>query len=175
MHQFRNKDCRKFMKLCCFISRSISRWIWNICEKPWAKSWYNALKDLNSKSNLWYKNTTNEGPKIDVIASQFGLHQLIYEPTHLTRSTSSCTDLIFTSQPNLLMESGVHSSLHGNCFHQITSILIFIIHLQMNKTFGIIKRKTFRKYQKSNKCGSVEKAFSKWWCPQQSVFIQQNH
>ena len=27
--------------------------------------------------------------------------------------------LIFTSQPNLVMESGIHSSLHSNCHHQI--------------------------------------------------------
>ena len=80
------------------------------------------LGDFNAKSNFWYKNdkTTNEGSKIDGIASQFGLHQLINEPTHLTRNGSSCIDLIFTSQSNLVMESGVHSSLHENCHHQIT-------------------------------------------------------
>ena len=80
------------------------------------------LGDFNAKSNLWYKNDkkTYEGSKIDGIASQFGLHQLINESTHLTRNTSSCIDLIFTSQPNLVMESGVHSSLHENCHHQIT-------------------------------------------------------
>ena len=57
------------------------------------------LDDVNVKSNLWYKNekTTNKGSKIDGIASQFGLHQLINEPTHLTRNTSSCIDLILTS------------------------------------------------------------------------------
>ena len=31
----------------------------------------------------------------------------------------SCIDLIFTTQPNLVMESGVHSSLHANCHHQL--------------------------------------------------------
>ena len=80
------------------------------------------LGDFNAKSNLWYKNnkTTNECSKFDGIASQFGLHQLINEPTHLTRNASSSIDLIFTSQPNLVMESDVHSSLHENCHHQIT-------------------------------------------------------
>ena len=28
-----------------------------------------------------------------------------------------CIDLIFTTQPNLVMEFGVHSSLHSNCHH----------------------------------------------------------
>ena len=30
-----------------------------------------------------------------------------------------CVDLIFTSQPNLVVESGVQQSLHSNCHHQI--------------------------------------------------------
>ena len=31
-----------------------------------------------------------------------------------------CSDLIFTSQPNLVMKPGIHSSLHPNCqYHQI--------------------------------------------------------
>ena len=34
-------------------------------------------------------------------------------------NSSSCIDLIFTSQPNLVVESGVHPSLHPNCHHQI--------------------------------------------------------
>ena len=46
------------------------------------------------------------------------MNQLIQEPTHILNS-SSCIDLIFTSQPNLVMESGIHSSLHSNCHHQI--------------------------------------------------------
>ena len=47
------------------------------------------------------------------------MNQLIQEPTHILNSSSSCIDLIFTSQPNLVMESGIHSSLHSNCHHQI--------------------------------------------------------
>ena len=57
--------------------------------------------------------------KIDTITSQFGLQQLINGTTHLTANSFWCIDLIFTSQPNLVMESGVHSSLHPNCHHQI--------------------------------------------------------
>ena len=30
-----------------------------------------------------------------------------------------CIDLIFASQPNLIIESGVHPSLHPNCRHQL--------------------------------------------------------
>ena len=47
------------------------------------------------------------------------LQQLINEPTHLTGNSSSCINLIFKSQLNLVMESGVHFSLHSSCRHQI--------------------------------------------------------
>ena len=80
------------------------------------------LGDFNIKFNLWFKGdkTSYECSKIDDITSQFGLQQLINEPTYLVAYSSSCIDLIFTSQPNLVMEFGVHSSLHPNCHHEIT-------------------------------------------------------
>ena len=77
--------------------------------------------DFNAKSNSWCKSDTTslEGSKIDTIANSYGLNQLIQETTHIFNSSSSCIDLIFTSQPNLVIESGTHSSLHSNCHHQI--------------------------------------------------------
>ena len=80
-----------------------------------------ASGNFNVKTTNWYKNDVNsyEGLKIDTITSQFGLQQLINEPTHLPANSFSCNDLIFTSQLNLVMEFGVHSSLHPNCHHQI--------------------------------------------------------
>ena len=79
------------------------------------------LGDFNAKSTNWYKHdkTTYESSKIEAITSQFGLKQLFQEPTHILPNSSSCIDLVFTSQPNLVMESGVHSSLHENCHHQL--------------------------------------------------------
>ena len=41
------------------------------------------------------------------------------EPTHILDKSRSCIDLIFTSQPNIVIDSGVHASLHSNCHHQI--------------------------------------------------------
>ena len=78
-----------------------------------------ALGDFNTKFSVWYKHDkkTYEGSKIDAITSQFCLQQLIKEPTHILRNLSSCIDLIFTSHPNLVMESGVHLSLHSSCHH----------------------------------------------------------
>ena len=79
------------------------------------------LGDFNAMSSNWCKAdvTSLEDSKIDTITSSYGLNQLIQEPTHILNSSSACIDLIFTSQPNLVMESGIHSFLHSNCHHQI--------------------------------------------------------
>ena len=56
---------------------------------------------------------------IGSIASNYGLNQLIQEQTRILNLTSSCIDLIFTSQPHLVNETGIHSLLHSNRHHQI--------------------------------------------------------
>ena len=70
------------------------------------------------------------------LTSQYGLKQIINQPTHIRNNSSSSIDLLFTSQANLVMESGVHSSLHSNCYHQI----IYAIFNLMNVKFGIMKK-----------------------------------
>ena len=79
------------------------------------------LGDFKAKSNNWCKNDTAslEGSIIDAVTSNYGLHQLIQEPTHTINSSSSCINLIFASQPNLVIKSGAHSSLHPNCHHYV--------------------------------------------------------
>ena len=79
------------------------------------------IGDFNAKSSNWYTGdtTTFEGSKTEAITSQFGLQQIINEPTHTQGKSVSCIDLIFSSQPKLVMSSGFHSSLHQNCYHQI--------------------------------------------------------
>ena len=63
--------------------------------------------------------TDTERSKIDILTPTFGFHQIINEASLFLNNSSSCIDLIFTSQPNLVTESGVHYSLHANCHHQI--------------------------------------------------------
>ena len=77
--------------------------------------------DFNCRSTQWWENDieNNEGKLFEPLTSDLGLHQLISEPTHLMGSSRSCIDLIFTDQPNLVLESGVHPSLHEQCHHQI--------------------------------------------------------
>ena len=60
-----------------------------------------------------------EGMKLDCLAAEYDLKQVINEPTHLLKNSSSYIDLIFTSQPNLVMDAGIHPSLHASCLHQI--------------------------------------------------------
>ena len=47
-------------------------------------------------------------------------HQLISQPTHLMPQSFSCIDLLFTNQPNLTVDKGIHPSLYSNYYHQIT-------------------------------------------------------
>ena len=79
------------------------------------------IGDFNAKSSKWHcqDKSTFEGNVIDNITSQFGLYQVIKEPTHILNTSSSCIDLIFTPLPNLIIDSAIHSSLHPNCHHQI--------------------------------------------------------
>ena len=79
------------------------------------------IGDFNAKSKDWCSIdiTSFEGSELDFLTSQFGLSQIIKEPTHILDNSRSCIDLIFTSQPNMVIDSGVHASLHANCHHQI--------------------------------------------------------
>ena len=66
------------------------------------------ISALDDFSENWCKNDTSspEGSMLDAVTSNYGLHQLTQEPTHIRNSSFSFIDLIFTSQPNLVMESG---------------------------------------------------------------------
>ena len=68
------------------------------------------LGDFNVKSENWYKHnkTSYERVKIDTLTSQFGLQQIIKDPTHILAESSYCIALIFMSHQNLVMESVVH-------------------------------------------------------------------
>ena len=61
-----------------------------------------------------------ERTRLDSLVSTHGFHQLISKPTHILQNSLSCNDLIFTDQPSLVVDSGVHPKLHENCHHQIT-------------------------------------------------------
>ena len=75
-----------------------------------------SFSDINKWSN---DINSTEGTNLFSLTSSNGFSQLINEPTHFQNNSSSCIDLILTDQPNLSVNTGVHSSLHPNCHHQI--------------------------------------------------------
>ena len=79
---------------------------------------------LTRNQIIGVKMTQPQGKVIENISSQFALHQVINEPTHIFESSSSCIDLIFTLQSNLITESGFHPSLHPNFHHQIIFVKV---------------------------------------------------
>ena len=80
------------------------------------------LGDFNCRPSSWWEGniSTKEGINLESVSSSRGLHQLITDATHILPQFSSRINLIFVGQPNLVIDSGVHSSLHTNCHHQMT-------------------------------------------------------
>ena len=88
----------------------------------WKKTFFLIfLCDFNARSKCWWRldKQSKEGDCLFLISSTSGYTQLINSATHIIGNSSSCIDLIFTQQPNLVTSSGVHASLHNNCHHQI--------------------------------------------------------
>ena len=77
--------------------------------------------NFSVRSTNWWKNDLSmfEGTQVDSLTTSYGLSQIISDPTHILPDSSSCIDLIFAKQPNMVAESGVHPSLHPKCYHQI--------------------------------------------------------
>ena len=75
----------------------------------------------NAKSKNWYgcDKTNFEEDILGTLSSPFRLHQMINNPNHISDTYSSCINLFFTFQPNLVVESDVHTSLHPNYHCQI--------------------------------------------------------
>ena len=79
--------------------------------------------DFNGHSQQWWPggDSTLEGNSIEDLTTMLGLTQLINEPTNFEPNKNpSCIDLVFTDQPNLVLESGTHTFLDPYCHHQIT-------------------------------------------------------
>ena len=114
--------------------------------------------DFNARSSSWWYDDINisEGTNLYAVTSWNGFSQLINKPTHVQSNSSSCIDLLFTNQPNLSVNCGVHASLHPNCHHQIvqTSFNLNISypssphHHRTSVLYGITKRQILKKLKK---------------------------
>ena len=84
--------------------------------------------DCNAKSKQWCKidKTSFEGSQLQLQTTKFGLSQIITESTHILVNSRSCIDLLFVSQPNMVLDAEVLVSLHPCCHHRI-----IFIHLLM--------------------------------------------
>ena len=51
--------------------------------------------------------------------SACGYSQLLNKPTHITKESSSCIDLIFATSPNLIRETRVELSISEKCHHNL--------------------------------------------------------
>ena len=96
--------------------------------------------DFHARSSSWWSEdiNTSEGIKLYSLTNSNRFSQLINELTHIQTNSSSCIDLVFIDQPNLLVNSGVHGSLHPNL------ILIFPTPTIL-ASFMRIQRGRFRK------------------------------
>ena len=93
------------------------------------------LGDFNAKNKLWFAqdNTSYESSSLNDLMAQYGLTQIIHKPKYILESSVSCIDLAFTSQENLVIISGVYSSLESHLHIVFSNFkLKSIIHLHMN-------------------------------------------
>ena len=80
------------------------------------------LGDFNAKCTNWWPKGVDNAYGLELFNSSTlqGYSQVISEPTNFQPNSSpSCIDLIFTDQPNLIIESGVQATLSNTCHHQI--------------------------------------------------------
>ena len=70
------------------------------------------LDDFNARSSSWWKEnkTTAECTRLEARTSLHNFNQLASEATHILFHSSSCIDLIFTNQPNVVVNCGTHST-----------------------------------------------------------------
>ena len=131
-------------KICNFVSllqvsKPIGIWLWKLLRQLRANPGCSAtnpfliatIGGFNAMSSNWFTSdaTTLEGFKIEAITSQFGLQQNTKEPTHIQGKRASCIDLIFIFKPNLVMDSGIHTSLNerSNTSHNKIVFIKFIL------------------------------------------------
>ena len=100
--------------------------------------------DFNGKCSKWYSFDTSDniGKELDTITSTVGYSQIIDKPTHFTNNSSSCIDLIFTSNPSILVDSGTEKFLSNICHHdiiygKINLESLFLHHI--SRLFGITR------------------------------------
>ena len=80
------------------------------------------IGDFNAECSKWSSSDKNNtaGLEIDNITTTAGYSQLINKPTHFINGTSSCVDLIFSSNVSFIRNYGIEQSIYEKCHHNIT-------------------------------------------------------
>ena len=105
------------------------------------------LNDFNARSPSWWKEdkTTPEDTNLEALTYSHNFHQITSELTHLLPHSNSFIDLIFTDQPNLVVNYGTHFSLNSKCLHQITHCK-----LNLNIEYSPLNERLVRDYKKAH-------------------------
>ena len=105
------------------------------------------LNDFNARSPSWWKEdkTTPEDTNLEALTYSHNFHQITSELTHLLPHSNSFIDLIFTDQPNLVVNCGTHFSLNSKCLHQIAHCK-----LNLNIEYSPLYERLVRDYKKAH-------------------------
>ena len=106
-------DCRvdhktSFMISCFYYINSCQTWL---LKNP---IFLLVTGNFNTGNSSQWKNdcVTREGAEIETYTCSYRLSQLTSDPTHILQNSSSCIELAFMNQPNLVIDSGMHPSSH---------------------------------------------------------------
>ena len=100
--------------------------------------------DFNARLPQWWTldKKNNVSREISFLTSSAGYSQLIDQPTHITKESSYCINLIFTSSPSFISTSGVELSLYEKCHENLIygkKTLMFLFRHRRYVKFGITK------------------------------------
>ena len=79
------------------------------------------IGDFNAKSSRCCNSdkSIRASEELDSITKSAGYSQLINQPTHFVNKTSSCINLIFSSDLNITKNCGIEKTIHEKCHHDI--------------------------------------------------------
>ena len=79
------------------------------------------IGDFNAKSSKCCNSdkSIRASGELDNITKSAGYSQLINQPTHFVNKTSSCVNLIFSSDLNITKNCGIEKTIHEKCHHDI--------------------------------------------------------
>ena len=83
--------------------------------------------DFNVRSSKWLSPDKENVEQLEINSLTSACHysQIINQPTHITKEYSSFIDLIFTTRPNLISNTGVKLSLLENCCNSLIYGIIY--------------------------------------------------